>query len=53
CDLVVLSLTYDEFTDKADGDGTRVCAEIVMHAIQSPHKECPQGETNLGEIARQ
>ena len=53
CDLMVLFFIYDEFTDKVDGDGARVYAEMVMDAIRNPHKERPQGEPKLGEIARQ
>jgi Delta6-protoilludene synthase len=50
---MVLFFIYDEFTDKVDGDGARVYADMVMDAIQNPHKERPQGEPKLGEIARQ
>jgi len=53
CDLMVLFFIYDEFTDKVDGDGARLCAEMVMDAIQNPQKDRPQGEPKLGEIARQ
>jgi hypothetical protein len=50
---MVLFFIYDEFTDKVDGDGARVYAEMVMDAIRNPHKERPQGEPKLGEITRQ
>ena len=50
---MVLFFIYDEFTDKVDGDGARVYAEMVMDAIRNPHTERPQGEPKLGEIARQ
>ena len=50
---MVLFFIYDEFTDKVDGDGARVYAEMVMDAIRNPHRERPQGEPKLGEIARQ
>ncbi len=50
---MVLFFIYDEFTDKVDGDGARVYAEMVMDAIRKPHKERPEGEPKLGEIARQ
>lgn len=53
CDLMVLFFIYDEFTDKVDGDGARLYAEMVMDAIRNPHKDRPQGEPKLGEIARQ
>ena len=32
---------------------TRVFAEMVMDAICNPHRERPQGEPRLDEIARQ
>jgi hypothetical protein len=50
---MALFFMYDEFTDKVDGDGARLYAEMVMDAIRNPHKERPQGEPQLGEIARQ
>jgi len=50
---MVLFFIYDEFTDKVDGDGARVYADMVMDAIRNPHKARPQGEEKLGEIARQ
>jgi hypothetical protein len=53
CDLMVLFFIYDEFTDKADGEGARYYAEMVMDAIRNPLKARPQGEEKLGEITRQ
>ncbi len=44
---------YDEYTDKLDEDGVRTCAGVVMDSLRNPHKERPQGESKLGEIARQ
>jgi Delta6-protoilludene synthase len=52
-DLMVVLFIFDEFTDKVDGDGARVYAEMVMDAIRNPHKKRPQDEPKLGEIARQ
>jgi len=53
CDLMVLFFIYDEFTDKVDGDGARIYADMVMDAIRNPHQARPQGEPQLGEITRQ
>lgn len=53
CDLMVLFFIYDEFTDKVDGDGARLYAEMVMDAIRNPQRARPQGEPKLGEITRQ
>ena len=50
---MALFFIYDELTDKVDGAGARPYADMVMDAIQNPHKERPQGEAQLGEIARQ
>ena len=36
---MILFFIYDEFTDKVDGDGARLYAEMVMDAIRNPHKE--------------
>jgi Delta6-protoilludene synthase len=43
----------DEYTDKLDGDGTRVHADMIMDALRNPHVKRPQGESKLGEMARQ
>ena len=50
---MALFFICEEFIDKVDSDGTHVYAEVVMDAIRNPHKERPQGESQLGEIARQ
>ena len=50
---MVLFFIYDEFTDKVDGDGARLYAEMVMDTIRNPYKVRPQGEPKLGEISRQ
>jgi hypothetical protein len=43
----------DEFTGKVDSTGARAYARIVMDALRNPHPERPQGESKLGEVARQ
>jgi hypothetical protein len=53
CDLMVLFYIFDHFTDKVDGNGARVYAEVVVDALRNPHTERPPGETTLGEITRQ
>ncbi|KAH9053669.1 isoprenoid synthase domain-containing protein [Lactarius vividus] len=50
---MILFFIYDEYTDKLDGDGARDCADMVMDALRNPHKQRPQDESKLGEIARQ
>jgi Delta6-protoilludene synthase len=53
CDLMVLFYIFDEFTDKVDGEGARIYAELVVDALQNPHSERPADEAKIGEIARQ
>ena len=50
---MALFYIYEDYTDKLDGDGARTCANVVMDALRNPHKERPQGESKLGDIARQ
>lgn len=53
CDLMVLFFIYDEYTDNANGDGARACADLVTDVLRNPHMERPHGESKLGEITRQ
>jgi hypothetical protein len=53
CDLMAFMFVFDEYTDKLDSDSTRVHANMVMDALRNPHVKRPQGESKLGEIARQ
>jgi Delta6-protoilludene synthase len=50
---MVLLFIYNEFTDKVDGDGARLYADMVMDAIRNLDKERPQEEPKLAEIAQQ
>ncbi|KAH9962043.1 terpenoid synthase [Russula compacta] len=53
CDLMVIFFIFDEFTDNADRDGARACADLVMDVLRNPDLERPQAESKLGEITRQ
>jgi hypothetical protein len=53
CNLMSFMFLCDEFTDKVDSTGARAYARIVMDALRNPHPERPQGESKLGEVARQ
>ncbi|KAI9443651.1 terpenoid synthase [Lactarius indigo] len=53
CKLMAVFFIYDEYTDKLDEAGVRVCAGAVMDALRNPHKERPKGEPKPGEIAKQ
>ena len=50
---MVLFFIYDEYTDNANGDGARGCADLVLDVLRNPHIERPYGESKLGEITRQ
>jgi len=53
CDLMVVLLLLDEYTDNTDGDEARTCADMVTNVFENPHVERPQGESIIGEITRQ
>ncbi|KAI0267839.1 terpenoid synthase [Gloeopeniophorella convolvens] len=53
CELMVLGFMFDEFTDNVDDDGARAYADMITDAVLNPHRERPEGEAALGEIARQ
>lgn len=44
---------YDEYTDVMDRKGVRELSDIVMDALQNPHTPRPDGESVVGELARQ
>lgn len=44
---------YDEYTDVMDKDGAQCIANIVMNAFRNPDTPRPEGESFLGEMARQ
>ena len=50
---MALFYIFDEFTDKVDGEGALVLAEIVVGALRDPHSERSPGESRLGEITQQ
>jgi Delta6-protoilludene synthase len=53
CNLMAFMFLCDEFTDKVDSSGAHAYAEIVMDALRNPHANRPEGESKLGEVARQ
>jgi Delta6-protoilludene synthase len=50
---MVLFYIFDEFTDKVDGSGAHLYAELVVDVLRNPEMERPCGESKLGEITRQ
>jgi Delta6-protoilludene synthase len=53
CDFLNFVFVYDEFADVLDKDGAQQQADIAMDALRNPTKARPQGESIIGEIARQ
>lgn len=53
CDLMALFYIFDYFTDKVDGKGALVYAEVAVDALRNPRAKRPHGEPKLGEITRQ
>jgi hypothetical protein len=43
----------EEYTDNENGAVTKDMVDLVIDAIHNPHKIRPEGESILGEIARQ
>ncbi|EJD00099.1 terpenoid synthase [Fomitiporia mediterranea MF3/22] len=53
CDLMILLFAIDEYTDMEHEIAVREIIDIVIDAINNPHKARPADELVLGEIARQ
>jgi len=53
CDMVNLFFTFDEFTDVADDETAQKLGDIVLDALHNPRKPRPEGESAVGEVARQ
>lgn len=45
--------TLDEYTDRCDVAGAKALCDATMDAIENPDKPRPEGESIIGEIARQ
>jgi hypothetical protein len=48
-----LSFLVDEYTDVESAPVVREMMDIVIDALNNPHKPRPEGEMLLGEVARQ
>ncbi|KAG2118311.1 isoprenoid synthase domain-containing protein [Suillus clintonianus] len=53
CDLMNVFFLLEEYTDTENGTVTKEMVDIVIDALHNPHKIRPEGESILGEIARQ
>ncbi|KAG2134643.1 isoprenoid synthase domain-containing protein [Suillus cothurnatus] len=53
CELMNVFFLLEEYTDNENGAVTKDMVDLVIDAIHNPHKIRPEGESILGEIARQ
>lgn len=53
CDLMNLFFVVDEYTDVESEPVVREMVDIVIDALNNPHKARPEGEILLGEVAKQ
>ncbi|KAJ7186375.1 isoprenoid synthase domain-containing protein [Mycena filopes] len=53
CDLMNLFFVIDEYTDVEDAATVRGMVDVVIDALNNPHKPRPVGELILGEATRQ
>ncbi|KDR69691.1 hypothetical protein GALMADRAFT_1352301 [Galerina marginata CBS 339.88] len=53
CDLMNLFFVVDEYTDIEPAPVVREMVDVVIDALNHPHKPRPDGEILLGEVARQ
>jgi len=53
CDLMNLFFVIDEYTDIETAASCRKIVDIMIDALENPHKPRPEGEVLLGEITRQ
>lgn len=48
-----LFFAFDEFSDVENADAVRGMASVILDAFNEPTKARPDGETRIGELARQ
>lgn len=53
CDLMNLFFLVEEYTDVESPAVVQEMVDIVMDALNNPHKPRPEGEIVLGEATRQ
>jgi len=53
CDLMNFFFVYDEYTDDMDRGSAQLARDMIMDAFRNPSAPRPQGESFLGEMARQ
>lgn len=53
CELMNVFFLLEEYTDNENGAVTKDIVDLVIDALHNPHKIRPEGESIIGEIARQ
>jgi hypothetical protein len=53
CDLMNLFFVVDEYTDVEPAPVVRGMVDIVIDALNNPHRPRPEGEILLGLVAQQ
>ncbi|KAG1891958.1 terpenoid synthase [Suillus subluteus] len=53
CEIMNMQLVVDEVTDRSSGAGANRIVDIVIDALNNPHKIRPEGEHIIGEMMRQ
>ncbi|KAI0290408.1 terpenoid synthase [Multifurca ochricompacta] len=53
CDLMVVFVLFDEYSDVANEDEVQEMVNITMDALRNPHTPRPRGEWIGGEVTRQ
>ncbi|PIL37690.1 terpene synthase [Ganoderma sinense ZZ0214-1] len=52
-DIVHVLFVIDEYTDRESSAGVHEICDIILDALRNPDKPRPEGETSIGEMARQ
>lgn len=53
CELMIVYFIVDEYTDAEDADRAAEMVDIIIDALNNPHRPRPEGEVILGEIIKQ
>lgn len=53
CDLATVLFAIDNYTDLGTERAVRELADVVIDALENPHKSRPEGETPLGKLTQE
>ncbi|KAI6163689.1 terpenoid synthase [Pisolithus thermaeus] len=53
CDLMIVYFIVDEYTDVEDANRAAEIVNVIIDALNNPHRPRPEGEMILGEVVRQ